>query len=94
MPSLRLGISIMTVPMPSPQLSMITNHPTGTANANGIVLRMPSFVAIAVVSMVFGPGEKDIAAVKIASEMSSGRLKMESIKKKLAIKQVLYPMDI
>jgi hypothetical protein len=79
MPSLRLGISMMMVPMPKPQLSIITSHPTGTANANGMVLRIPSLVAIAVVSMVLGPGEKDIATVKITSEMNSGKLKTDNI---------------
>jgi hypothetical protein len=58
---------------------MMTSHPTGTANANGIVLRIPSLVAMAVVSMVFGPGEKDMAALKTNSAMNSFRLKMDNI---------------
>ena len=74
-----LGISATKAPIPKPQASIIISHPNGTAQAKGRVRRNPSFVAMAVVSMVFGPGENVIAAQKKIRAMNSLKLKIDSM---------------
>ena len=58
---------------------MIKSQPKGTAQAKGRVRRNPSFVAIAVVIIVFGPGEKVMAAQKKINAMNSLKLKIDSM---------------
>ena len=74
-----LGISATKAPIPKPQASIIISHPNGTAQAKGSVRRNPSFVAMAVVSMVFGPGEKVIAAQKKIRAINSLKLNIDSM---------------
>ena len=74
-----LGISATKAPIPKPQASIIKSHPNGTAQAKGSVRRKPSLVAMAVVSIVFGPGEKVIAAQKKISAINSLKLKIDSM---------------
>ena len=78
-PSRILGISATKAPIPKPQASIIKSQPKGTAQAKGSVRRKPSFVAMAVVSIVFGPGEKVMAAQKKISAMNSLKLKIDSM---------------
>ena len=74
-----LGISVTKAPIPKTLASIITSHPIGTAKAKGIVRRNPSFVAIAVVSIVLGPGENVMIAQKKINAINSLKLKIESI---------------
>jgi hypothetical protein len=74
-----LGISATKAPIPKPQASIIISHPNGTAQAKGSVRLNPSFVAMAVVSMVFGPGEKVIAAQKKIRAINSLKLNIDSM---------------
>lgn len=68
----------------------MSNHPSGTARVKGITFRKPSLLAIAVVSMVFGPGEKVITEQNTTRAMSSRRLiisNMDHLVIRLAIDQ-------
>ena len=74
-----LGISATKAPIPKPQASIIISHPNGTAQAKGSVRRNPSFVAMAVVSIVLGPGENVMAAQKKVRAINSLKLKIDSM---------------
>ena len=70
----------------------MSNHPSGTARVKGMTLRKPSLLAIAVVSIVFGPGEKVIAAQNTSKAISSRKL-IISYMTHLRISQAMHQVE-
>src|SRR4051812_25448435 len=66
-----IGIASTSAPRPSPQASIISVHPVGTATMKPSARRRPKLAASAVDSVVFGPGVKLIAVAKSSSAVNS-----------------------
>ena len=68
------GRPVTSAPTPSPQASMSITQPAGTAKQKRSVRRRPWLAAIAVDSVVLGPGEKLMAVQNASRAVSSAAL--------------------
>ncbi len=69
----RAGMATTRPPMPAAHTSSSADQPSGTAHTKRMAGRRPRLAAMAVDSVVFGPGEKLMAAARTRSAVNSTR---------------------